>query len=230
MPTRRTRTLAAAAGYVALAAVDTVLAGTTSKAARRARFVSKPLLMPVLGAAFTEATPGRSDTMRRSTVAAQAFSWGGDVALLGRGDRAFLAGVGSFFAAHAAYITGFVSARAGRGGLDRTGLKSAVALWAGTAPVMALGARRQSPELALPVVGYSAILATMFATSTMLDASMSPARRRTIQAGTALFLLSDTALGVQKFLLREEHPALERVVMATYTAGQGLIAAGAAQA
>lgn len=226
MPSRRT--LAAAAGYTALAAVDTVLAGKTSKAARRTRFLVKPLLMPALATAFTEATPGRTDVLKRSTAAAQAFSWGGDVALLGKGDRAFLVGVGSFFAAHAAYITGFASAHADREHIDPNGLKAAAAMFATTAPVMSLAARRRSPELGLPILGYGTILATMFASSTTLDGEMKRRARRTIKAGTTLFLLSDTLLGIQEFLLKEKHPALESAVMATYTAGQGLIAAGVA--
>ena len=52
--------------------------------------------------------------------------------------------------------------------------------------------------------------------------------RRAVQAGTALFVVSDTALATQAFLLREPRPALDSFVMATYTAGQGLIAVGVA--
>ncbi|HEX4977195.1 MAG TPA: lysoplasmalogenase [Nocardioides sp.] len=228
MPSRRT--LAAAAGYTALAAADAVLAGKTSKAARRARFVLKPLLMPSLSVAFTEATRGRKDVLTRSTQAAQAFSWGGDVALLGSGDKAFLTGVGSFAGAHAAYITGFASRRTRGSVRDQAGLKAAAALWATTAPVMGIAAGRKSRELGLPVAGYGTILAAMFAASTLLDPTINASARRTLQAGTALFLLSDSLLGVQEFLLREHSPALESAVMATYTAGQGLIAAGVAQA
>jgi uncharacterized membrane protein YhhN len=228
MPSRRT--LAAAAGYTALAAADSYLAGRTSKAARRARFVLKPLLMPTLSVAFTEATRGRTDALTRSTQAAQAFSWGGDVALLGNGDKAFLSGVGSFAGAHAAYITGFASRRDRGPLLEHPGLKAAAALWATTAPVMGIAAARKSRDLGLPVAGYSTILATMFATSTMLDPTIDARARRTLQAGTGLFLLSDSLLGVQEFLLRRHSPALESAVMATYTAGQGLIAAGVARA
>lgn len=227
MPSRKT--LAAAAGYTALAATDTLLASKPTPTARRLRYLVKPLLMPALAGAFTEATQGRSDALRRTTVAAQALSWGGDVALLGKGDRAFLTGVGSFFAAHAAYIAGFGSAHSSRGDIDTAGIKTAAAIWAAGAPAMGYAAHRKNPELALPVVGYATILATMFATSTTLDPAISPATRRTIRTGTALFLLSDTLLGVQKFILREKKPALEAAVMATYTAGQGLIAAGVAK-
>jgi uncharacterized membrane protein YhhN len=227
MPSRRT--LAAAAGYTALAAADTILAGKTSKAARRARFVLKPLLMPTLSAAFSEVTRGRTDTLTRSTQAAQALSWGGDVALLGSGDKAFLTGVASFAGAHAAYITGFASRRDRGPVLRHPGLKAAAGMWATTAPVMGIAAARKSRELGVPVAGYGTILAVMFATSTLLDPSINANARRTLQTGTGLFLLSDSLLGAQEFLLRKHSPALESAVMATYTAGQGLIAAGVAQ-
>ncbi len=227
MPSRKT--LAAAAGYTALAATDTLLAGKATPAARRLRYLVKPLLMPALAGAFTEATQGRTDALRRTTVAAQALSWGGDVALLGKNDRAFLTGVGSFFAAHAAYIAGFGSAHSSRHEIDPRGIKAAAGIWAAGAPAMGYAAHRKNPDLALPVVGYATILATMFATSTTLEPSMNKSAQRTIRTGTALFLLSDTLLGVQKFILREKKPALEAAVMATYTAGQGLIAAGVAR-
>jgi uncharacterized membrane protein YhhN len=226
MPSRRT--LATTAGYAALATLDTVLASKTSKAARRARYLVKPMLMPALRTAFLEATPGRYDRLKRTTAAAETFSWGGDVALLGSGDRAFLAGVGSFFGAHVAYIAGFSSVRRRPVRLDDPGVKAAAALFLTAAPVLGLAARRKSPELALPVVAYAGVLATMFATSTMLDPTIDPRARRTIQAGTTLFLVSDSILAVQKFLLTKQHPALEAAVMATYTAGQGLIAGGVA--
>ena len=54
--------------------------------------------------------------------------------------------------------------------------------------------------------------------------------RSTVHAGTALFLVSDGALGAQTFLLREPRPVLDSSVMATYTTRQGLIAAGVAGA
>jgi len=228
MPTRTT--LAAAAAYVVLATTDTVLAGASSPAARRARYLTKPLLMPTLAVSFRAGTRGRTDLLARGTGAAQLFSWAGDVALLARGERAFLAGVGSFLVAHVAYVAGFVSARESRDGLDVRGARTAGALWLTAGPVMAWAAGRRSPELAGPVAAYAGVLATMFGTSTTLDPHLPGRARALVRAGTTLFLVSDTLLGVQDFLLSQEAPALERAVMATYTAGQGLIACGVAQA
>lgn len=224
----------AAAAYGALAVADAALAAKSArgdapaKAARRLRFLTKPLLMPTLATAFRNETEGRQDTLRRGTTAAQAFSWGGDLALLGSSEGAFLGGVGSFFVAHAAYIAGFASVRRRPVGLGSLGLKAALVMWGATAPVMALAAGRRDPQLRVPVAAYSTILATMFAASTVVGPEVPLDARRKILVGTSLFLLSDTMLGVQEFLLSGKRPAIEAAVMATYTAGQGLIAAGAA--
>jgi uncharacterized membrane protein YhhN len=50
--------------------------------------------------------------------------------------------------------------------------------------------------------------------------------RARILAGASVFLLSDTLLGVRRFLTKGEGDALEGAVMATYTAAQWLIAEG----
>ena len=89
-----------AGAYVALAVADAVLAGRPGATARRLRYVTKPALMPVLATASRRAGGGRALT------AAQALSWGGDVALLGQGPRAFQGGLGSFLGAHLAYVAG----------------------------------------------------------------------------------------------------------------------------
>lgn len=232
----RPRTLLPSAAYVALAIADTVAAGGGGRgASRRLRYVLKPALMPALATAFLLGTRGstaRADTglLRTGTVAAQAFSWGGDVALLGTGGRSFMTGVGSFFAAHVAYISAFLSVRGERKDYDTSGLTLALGLWVTAAPVMSVAAGRKDPALRAPVAAYATILSGMFASSRMLDPALPQRARRTVQTGTALFLVSDSVLAVQKFLLPQPRPVLESVVMATYTAGQGLIAAGVARA
>jgi uncharacterized membrane protein YhhN len=95
---------------------------------------------------------------------------------------------------------------------------------------MSFAAGRKDPALGVPVAAYATILSGMFASSHMLDPALPRGARRTLQAGTALFLVSDSVLAVQEFLLTEPRPVLESVVMTTYTAGQGLIATGVARA
>ena len=76
--------------FVALAAADTVLA---AMGRNRARWLTKPLLMPALMAG--------SDRSSRRPLA---FGAAGDVALLGSSDAAFTAGLVSFLAGHLAWI------------------------------------------------------------------------------------------------------------------------------
>lgn len=222
-------------GYVALSVVDTMLAASRSPTRRRLRMVTKPLLMPSLGAAFSTTLTRRGiqggGLLRGGTVAAQALSGVGDMALLGRSDGAFLAGLGSFLGAHLAYTTAFVSAGRGLGTRDSwQGPAVAAGLFASMAPVMGRAARRQSPGMRVPVVAYAGVLSTMFAAYTRLDPALPRSAHRKLVAGAALFLASDTLLATRKFVLQDDSALGEAAVMATYTAGQGLIAAGVADA
>jgi uncharacterized membrane protein YhhN len=88
--------------YAALAVADTLLAATGRD---RQRWLAKPLLMPVLMA-------GRDRPAQR----ALALGGAGDVALLGSGETAFMAGLGCFLAGHVAWIIA-LRQRPGRGRL-----------------------------------------------------------------------------------------------------------------
>jgi uncharacterized membrane protein YhhN len=189
----------ATAVYAALAAADTLLAATGH---RRERWLTKPLLMPVLMA-------GRDRPAQR----ALALGAAGDVALLGPGETAFTAGLVSFLAGHLAWIAA-LRQRPGRGYLRA---RPALAV----PPVAAFGAmnaylwKRTGPNR-IPVLVYSAALLAMSLTA--LD-SGSP---RTA-AGGALFLTSDTLLALEKFG-GLKLPVHEGLVMATYTTAQAFLA------
>lgn len=222
------RTRIAGLTYLALAGLDTALAGSASPGRRRARVLVKPLLMPALAASFAAATVEHADDpARRATLAAHGLSWAGDVALLEPGETRFLAGVGSFLGAHLAYLAAF--GRRGRPLADPAGRRgpiAAAALWAVAAPLMARGAARTAPALRVPVMGYIGVLLGMGAASTRLADDVDPRAAATIMAGAGLFLTSDTVIGTREFLLADPGPRSDAVVMATYTAGQGLIALG----
>jgi len=189
----------ATAVYAALAAADTLLAATGRG---RERWLTKPLLMPVLMA-------GRDRPAQR----ALALGAAGDVALLAPGETAFTAGLASFLAGHLAWIAA-LRQRPGRGYLRA---------WPALAvpPVAAFGAmnaylwKRTGPNR-IPVLVYSAALLAMSLTA--LD-SGSP---RTA-AGGALFLASDTLLALEKYG-GLKLPVQEGLVMATYTTAQALLA------
>jgi uncharacterized membrane protein YhhN len=103
------------------------------------------------------------------------------------------------------------------------------AVWAAATPMMSVAAGRKDSRLGVPVAVYATALAGMVASSTMLDERIPRRARRRLQGGAVLFLVSDTLLGAREFLLGDERPLFDAAVMATYTAAQGLIAAGAAE-
>jgi uncharacterized membrane protein YhhN len=219
--------------YVALAALDTTLSGSSNPGAHRLRRLTKPLLMPTLAAA-TPGSPSKS-RLGTATLVAQVFSWGGDVALLGEGTRAFAAGTGSFGLAHAAYVSGFLSrADTSRPLLSRPATRALLGIWLVSTPVMARGAARTAPVLGFAVGGYATLLTAMAANALRLDDTVPVSARRLTAAGALLFLASDTTLGLRKFVLSDTSPALdqalETAVMATYTAAQLLLSEGAARA
>lgn len=185
--------------FAVLAAADALLAVTGHG---RHRWLTKPLLMPVLMA-------GRDRPAQR----ALALGGAGDVALLGRGDAAFTAGLVSFLAGHLAWIAA-LRQRPG-GGYLRAHPFQAVPHVAAFGAMNAYLWKRTGQDR-IPVVIYSTVLLAMSLTA--LD-SGSP---RTA-AGGALFLASDTLLALEKFGdLRL--PAHEALVMATYTTAQALLA------
>jgi uncharacterized membrane protein YhhN len=189
----------ATAAFAALAAADTLLAATGHD---RPRWLTKPLLMPVL-------MVGRDRPAQR----ALALGGAGDVALLGRGEIAFTAGLVSFLAGHVAWIVA-LRQRPG-GGYLRARPVLAVPHVATFGAMNAYLWKRTGQDR-IPVLVYSAALLAMSLTA--LDTG-SP---RTA-AGGALFLASDTLLGLEKFGdLRL--PAREGLVMATYASAQALLA------
>jgi len=185
--------------FAALAAVDALLAVTGRD---RGRWLTKPLLMPLLMA-------GRDRPVQR----ALALGGAGDVALLGSSDAAFTAGLVGFLAGHLAWIAAL--RRRPGGGYLRVRPALAAPQVAAFAAMNAYLWKRTGKDR-IPVVVYSTVLLAMSLTA--LD-SGSP---RTA-AGGALFLASDTMLALEKFGdLRL--PAHEALVMATYTTAQALLA------
>jgi len=242
LPALSRRSASTGTAYLALSVVDSVLAGLSSAGARRARRVTKPLLMPLLAATLADATSsdahhvggsGQAGKTIRSTLVGQGLSWGGDVALLFPGDRAFRTGLGCFLAAHLSYIRGFVAAPAPethpQPHVPPAPAGSAVVLFTTLAPGMTWAAYRRSPGLAAPVGAYAATICSMYASSLLVGGPGDRRARGLISSGSALFVLSDAMLGARTFVLKRPAPALETAVMATYTAAQALIALGVAR-
>jgi uncharacterized membrane protein YhhN len=184
--------------FVTLAAVDAVLAASGHDRARR---VTKPLLMPTL-------LRGKP----RPTQRALALGGLGDVALLGSGDAAFTAGLGSFLAGHVAWVAALRQKSAGVLARRPAAAAPYLLAWAGLNAYL----WPKTGKDRVPVLVYSAaLLATALAALDTGD--------KAVAAGGALFLLSDSLLALEKF--GDVHlPAHEGIVMTTYTSGQALLA------
>ena len=193
--------------------------GVDSASLRWARRFGKPLLMPALGARLLGGP--RSPGFRR-VLLAQVFSWGGDLALNGRTRGCFLAGLGSFLAAHVAYISAYRSRStapvAGTPG-RRTILASGGAASAG----VGLLAGRTDRTLAAPVTAYGITLSTMVAAAAAIDAEQG---RRRVLAGAVLFMASDGLIAVRRFVAHDRGDLLGLAVMATYVGAQWCITEG----
>jgi uncharacterized membrane protein YhhN len=185
--------------YLVLAAADTALAAAGGE---RARWVTKPLLMPAL--------LRRRD---RRTQMALALCGAGDVALLGSSPAAFTTGLGCFLAGHLAWIPA-LRARHGCGLLRRRPVAAV--------PVVVVCAAfnvylwNRSGRDRLPVVAYSAVLSGMALAA--VDTGVPRAA-----AGGGLFVLSDALIAVDRFG-GVRLPLHEAWVMATYTTAQALLA------
>ena len=145
-----------------------------------------------------------------------AFSLAGDVFLMLPGDL-FLAGLSSFLIAHIAYLVAFTSdARLG-------GQRLPFLIWIpiGVANIILLWPGIPAP-LRIPVVLYTAIILTMAAQAASRALTLRLASARAAAIGAALFVISDTLIGLDRFRPNLDFSPV--LVLGTYYAAQWLIA------
>jgi uncharacterized membrane protein YhhN len=222
---------AALGGYLAVGALDVWLAGVPRAGAHRARWLTKPMLMPLLAAALLARRDTGDSPLRDSTLLAEAAGWVGDVILLGDGTVAFAAGAGAFGVGHVAYIRGLRANRRLERPLERAPSgRIAMGLALGAGPVMALGAAREDPALAPAVAAYVGLLSTMFACAGNLRTDLPTRTRRLTSVGAAAFVASDSLLATRQFWWRSAPARVESIVMIAYLLAQLLLSEGAAAA
>ncbi|WP_043173543.1 lysoplasmalogenase [Streptomyces sp. NRRL B-24484] len=198
----------------AFAATSAAHLGAIATGATVLQNVTKPALMPLL-AAHSLASAERAPKLLAPALLASAA---GDVLLQLGGSTAFLAGMGSFAAAHVAYVTMF--ARQGA----FTDRRRTLLVATGYAAAWAAMISQLWPDLGalqIPVAAYSLLLASTAVSSAGLGLATG--------IGGGLFLLSDSLIAVRlaDWKLLPGHNVL---VMATYIAAQYLLARGALRA
>ncbi len=129
----------------------------------------------------------------RRVLLALALSWWGDVLLIPKAKRAFLAGLGAFLLGHLAYAAAF----AGRGVSWPVALLSALAL----AAPLALVARWLMPKV--PAAMKRPVTAYMLVITAMVALSLGTAAARGdvwIPVGAVMFYLSDLSVARDRFV------------------------------
>ncbi len=183
-------------------------------------FYSKPLLMPLLLSYVYYCSKGNVTIKTLLLAAALIFSWGGDLALM-YGDSYFLLGVGSFFVAQILYITLF-----GKASYQKIKFSFARSL-----PFWIYGIAffyyilPGTGSLQIPVTIYGLSLLTMAYYARMRQGLTSQKSFQYVITGALLFLISDSLIAVDKFVI-VDIPFARFLIMLTYITAQYLIVEG----
>ncbi|HEY7917119.1 MAG TPA: lysoplasmalogenase [Acidimicrobiales bacterium] len=206
----------------AVAAVADWVAVGTSR--RRLEYGAKPAVLAALVAAAAAIPADQIDLVDRRWwfVAALVCCLAGDALLMLPRDR-FIPGLAAFLVGHGLFIVGLLQAPAPPGNppfsFSATGLAVAAAVvvavvaWPGSILIRSL-ARGGQPALMGPVCLYMAAIATM----AVLAANVGIVAAA---VGAGLFLLSDTLLGLDRFVRPIRQGTL--AVHVTYHLAQGLL-------
>jgi len=179
---------------------------------RRVEVVTKPAtLVALIGVALL--VDPVDPSVRAWFVAALVLSLAGDVFLLGD-ERWFVPGLAAFLAGHLAYIGGFVAAPTWRWWAAGAALVPVAVVVATAGRRIVDGARSTDARLAGPVIAYLAVI------SAMLVAAAAAGNGWAV-VGAALFVVSDTILGWNRFV--RSSPVLAPAIMITYHLAQAAL-------
>lgn len=205
----KARTVTMFAPYLLVSVIHLVALATGATAISD---FTKPVLMVLLFVAFLFSLPNARGEVALFGSLGILLSWIGDVTLSSPDDLGFLVGLGFFLLAHLAYLTLFL--RKLRMRRLRTLAVVYAAWWVALVVVLAphLG------SLLVPVAVYGLVLCGMGALALHCN--------RWIAAGGALFVISDSLLGLHNFLPGFMLWQADFLIMLSYLAAQGLIAFG----
>lgn len=185
------------------------------------RYITKPLLMPVL-LIFYLCIIGLSSLFAKLVTGALFCSWLGDVFLLF--DGFFIPGLISFLLAHLLYITYTLKVK-GRGLLQvRPWLAIPVLLYL---VLMTVVLNPFLEDLKIPVFVYSVVICLFLAMAMNLFGKTDRKTALLFFAGASQFVLSDSLLAVNQFVY--PFPLLGEMVMLSYCTAQYLIVSASAR-
>jgi len=192
------------------------------------RYLTKPLLMPVLLWAYASAVSNRKDRIFQLMAASLIFSFSGDVNLMFEKNNPvfFLLGLGSFLITHLLYIDVF---RRSMHGDPLSGLKQKLPFMAITIIYCAGLMSYLFPllgELKVPVLIYGLAI---FSMGFMGILRLNPIQHRPALItllGAVLFVLSDSCIALNKFAFGGQMPWAAVSIMTLYISAQYFIVKG----
>lgn len=187
-------------------------------------YVTKPLLMPVLGLLlFTAVRSGRKGLFGWM-LAALFFSWGGDLLLMfqDRDPLFFLLGLSSFLLAHVAYIVLFHRIRVRESVKENPWFLVIVVIYYA---VLISWLSPYLGDMKLPVRIYGIVISFMCMLAMHVYLIRNRKAANWMLYGALLFVLSDSILAVNKFYEPVAHAGL--AIMLTYGLAQLGITLGA---
>lgn len=220
----------------ALVAVLNVIAVATGNVTGEQ--LTKPLLMPLLAGWLIAESRRHWSVPLTWLLAGIAAAWIGDLVLLGSSDVTLLIGMAAFLVTQVSYLIAFSRVRGLR-------FRRAI-LVPGPEPVRGVVSRSRvllvpfalvllgfvwllwplAGDLRIPLALYGAALTAMVVAALNLVGRMPPRAAWVTVGGAALFWISDALIGITVVELVAASPTIDALIMATYTAGQGLIALG----
>lgn len=194
--------------------------------------IAKPMLMPLLVWYLVSFVHYPIALRNKLMVAAFAFSWIGDIALMraaGR-ERFFLIGLVAFLITHLLYIVSFTMvADPSQEPILRRRVWVALPLAVYLSLLLAIVFPAVVPELKVPVAVYTGVLATMALFALNRYKRVNDRSFALVFGGALLFMISDSLIGINLFVCHGTLFMGGIAIVATYMAGQYLIAKGMVQ-
>lgn len=190
-------------------------------------YIFKPLLMIWLLGFYYHKLEGKLDTFAKLIVGALVFSWGGDVSLMfvRQAEIFFVLGLGNFLIAHVLYVVAYHKSVSMVG---QQGFIRQQPIWA--LPFLLLGVGLylylfpHLKELAIPVLVYASTIVLMAVFALNRRGSTNPTSYQWVFLGALLFVISDSFIAINKFVIPVPQAGL--IIMVTYIAAQYLIVKG----
>ena len=186
------------------------------------RYLSKPLIIPLLAACYISLQVPRKPLMKDTLLHGLFFSWIGDVLL--QSDKLFIPGLISFLTAHIFYIIYFTRIRSNQHSYFKLRPIMLMAVLAYLVEFMYI-LWPHLGEMKIPVLFYGITISTMLSAAMWQYQKVDNKTALFFIIGATLFVTSDSLLAFNRF--RESFNLAGVSIMSTYILAQLFIVMGA---